>query len=97
MVMTLDRAGLVAEDGETHQGLYDIAWARTLPGVILLAPKMAASLLICCIGPMSSASTMIDQRYLLFAIEEVIPPYTWGQKRHWPQWAKLRRYVRVVD
>jgi 1-deoxy-D-xylulose-5-phosphate synthase len=39
VVVTLDRAGLVGEDGETHQGLYDIAWSRCFPGLVLLAPK----------------------------------------------------------
>jgi 1-deoxy-D-xylulose-5-phosphate synthase len=39
LVITLDRAGLVGEDGETHQGLYDLAWSRTLPGLALMAPK----------------------------------------------------------
>ena len=39
VVVTLDRAGMVGEDGETHQGLYDIAWSRTLPGTVLMAPK----------------------------------------------------------
>jgi 1-deoxy-D-xylulose-5-phosphate synthase len=39
IVITFDRAGLVGEDGETHQGLYDIAWARAFPGLALLAPK----------------------------------------------------------
>ncbi len=44
IVLTLDRAGLVGEDGETHQGLYDIAWARCLPGLALAAPKDGAEL-----------------------------------------------------
>jgi 1-deoxy-D-xylulose-5-phosphate synthase len=39
VVVTLDRAGLVGEDGETHQGLYDISWSRCFPGLVLLAPK----------------------------------------------------------
>jgi len=39
VIITLDRAGLVGEDGETHQGIYDIAWARCLPGLVLLAPR----------------------------------------------------------
>ncbi|GDY13155.1 1-deoxy-D-xylulose-5-phosphate synthase 1 [Planctomycetota bacterium] len=39
VVVTLDRAGMVGEDGETHHGLYDIAWARCLPGLVLMAPK----------------------------------------------------------
>ncbi len=39
VVVTLDRAGLVGEDGETHQGLYDISWSRGFPGLVLMAPK----------------------------------------------------------
>jgi 1-deoxy-D-xylulose-5-phosphate synthase len=39
IVVTLDRAGLVGEDGETHHGLYDIAWSACLPGLVLMAPK----------------------------------------------------------
>jgi 1-deoxy-D-xylulose-5-phosphate synthase len=39
VIVTLDRAGLVGEDGETHQGLYDIAWSRCFPGLVLMAPK----------------------------------------------------------
>lgn len=39
VVVTLDRAGLVGEDGETHQGLYDLSWARCFPGVVCAAAK----------------------------------------------------------
>jgi 1-deoxy-D-xylulose-5-phosphate synthase len=35
----LDRAGLVGEDGATHHGLFDIAYLRCLPGMVLMAPK----------------------------------------------------------
>ena len=35
----LDRAGLVGEDGSTHHGLFDIAYLRCLPGIVLMAPK----------------------------------------------------------
>jgi 1-deoxy-D-xylulose-5-phosphate synthase len=35
----MDRAGLVGADGATHQGLYDIAYLRTLPNLVLMAPK----------------------------------------------------------
>jgi len=35
----LDRAGLVGEDGSTHHGLFDIAYLRCLPGMVLCAPK----------------------------------------------------------
>jgi 1-deoxy-D-xylulose-5-phosphate synthase len=39
VTFVLDRAGLVGADGATHQGLYDIAYLRALPNVILMAPK----------------------------------------------------------
>ncbi|MBW4651946.1 MAG: 1-deoxy-D-xylulose-5-phosphate synthase [Kaiparowitsia implicata GSE-PSE-MK54-09C] len=35
----LDRAGIVGADGPTHQGLYDIAYLRCLPNMVLMAPK----------------------------------------------------------
>lgn len=39
LVVGIDRSGLVGGDGPTHQGIYDIALLRPLPGVVLMAPK----------------------------------------------------------
>ncbi|MDC4222885.1 MAG: hypothetical protein MPW15_01210 [Candidatus Manganitrophus sp.] len=39
VTFALDRAGLVGADGATHQGLYDIAYLRCLPNMVLMAPK----------------------------------------------------------
>ncbi|MEM7200861.1 MAG: 1-deoxy-D-xylulose-5-phosphate synthase [Planctomycetota bacterium] len=39
VVFAMDRAGLVGEDGATHAGVYDIAYLRTIPGIVLMAPK----------------------------------------------------------
>ena len=39
VVLCLDRAGLVGEDGSTHQGAFDIAAFRCIPNVIISAPK----------------------------------------------------------
>ena len=38
VVFAMDRAGLVGEDGATHNGLYDIAYLRCMPGITLMAP-----------------------------------------------------------
>ncbi len=35
----LDRAGVVGPDGPTHQGMYDIAYMRCIPNIVLMAPK----------------------------------------------------------
>lgn len=39
VVFAIDRAGLVGEDGETHQGLFDIAYLRHIPGMTIMVPK----------------------------------------------------------
>ncbi|ULQ59708.1 1-deoxy-D-xylulose-5-phosphate synthase [Brucepastera parasyntrophica] len=44
VVFALDRAGPVPDDGETHQGLYDIALFRPVPGVSILSPASAAEM-----------------------------------------------------
>lgn len=39
VVMAIDRAGIVGQDGGTHHGLFDISYLRHLPNIILAAPK----------------------------------------------------------
>lgn len=39
VTFAIDRAGIVGADGPTHNGLYDIAYLRTVPNMILMAPK----------------------------------------------------------
>ena len=45
VVFCMDRAGLVGEDGETHMGLYDIAYMLAVPGMTVTAPKNGVELL----------------------------------------------------
>jgi len=42
VVFCLDRAGLVGQDGPTHNGVFDLAYLRTLPGFVLCAPRDAS-------------------------------------------------------
>ena len=39
VIMCVDRAGLVGADGETHQGLYDMAFFKIVPNITIMAPK----------------------------------------------------------
>ena len=39
VIFCLDRAGLVGEDGATHHGVFDIAYLRCIPNMIIYAPK----------------------------------------------------------
>ena len=39
VIFAIDRAGLVGNDGETHQGVYDVAYLSHIPNMTILAPK----------------------------------------------------------
>ncbi|HYZ15155.1 MAG TPA: 1-deoxy-D-xylulose-5-phosphate synthase [Candidatus Acidoferrum sp.] len=55
VVLALDRAGFVGDDGPTHMGLYDIAYLRTLPGLTIMAPRNEHE-----IGPMLDHALSLD-------------------------------------
>jgi 1-deoxy-D-xylulose-5-phosphate synthase len=44
VVLAMDRAGLVGDDGPTHHGAFDIAYLRPLPHIVLMAPRDEAQL-----------------------------------------------------
>lgn len=44
VVFGVDRAGLVGEDGETHQGAFDVGFLRSVPGMQILCPACTAEL-----------------------------------------------------
>src|SRR5215203_2271187 len=44
VVFSMDRAGLVGDDGPTHHGVFDIAYLRCLPNMTLMAPRDEAML-----------------------------------------------------
>ena len=39
MTVCVDRAGLVGDDGKTHQGIYDVAYTRGIPNMTVAAGK----------------------------------------------------------
>lgn len=39
VVICIDRAGIVGEDGETHQGIYDLSLLRSIPSIQILSPR----------------------------------------------------------
>ena len=57
VVFAVDRAGLVGSDGETHQGIFDIAYLRSMPNRTVMAPKNAWEL----------------RQMMLFALEQNTP------------------------
>ena len=44
VILAVDRAGLVGEDGETHHGIFDVGFLRQIPGMEILCPVSCAEL-----------------------------------------------------
>ncbi len=80
MILCVDRSGLVGADGDTHQGIYDVAFLKTIPNVVICMPKDAIEaqhLLNTCVnydGPIAirypRGSTLFNkvEKYELFEI-----------------------------
>jgi 1-deoxy-D-xylulose-5-phosphate synthase len=59
----LDRAGIVGADGPTHQGMYDIAYLRCIPNLVIMAPKDEAELQEMLVTGINHTSGPIAMRY----------------------------------
>jgi 1-deoxy-D-xylulose-5-phosphate synthase len=59
----LDRAGIVGSDGPTHQGMYDIAYLRCIPNIVIMAPKDEAELQRMVVTGINHTSGPIAMRY----------------------------------
>jgi len=44
VIFAIDRAGLVGEDGETHQGIFDLSFLSHIPNIVIIAPKCTGEL-----------------------------------------------------
>jgi len=47
VVLGIDRAGAVGEDGETHHGMYDVSFLSSVPGAVIYAPACYDELRLC--------------------------------------------------
>lgn len=63
VVFAIDRAGVVGDDGETHQGIYDVAYLYTIPHVAILSPASPNELIQMLDYAVTSHSGPIAIRY----------------------------------
>jgi 1-deoxy-D-xylulose-5-phosphate synthase len=59
----MDRAGIVGADGPTHQGMYDIAYLRCIPNIVIMAPKDEAELQRMMVTGINHTESAIAMRY----------------------------------
>ena len=91
VVFAMDRAGLVGEDGETHAGLYDIAYMLAVPNMTVTAPRDGREMLALLRAGVENDRGPFSLRYPRDVVPEGVPsmadipatPYgTWEVVRH---------------
>ncbi len=74
VVFCMDRAGLVGEDGETHMGLYDIAYMLAVPNMVVTAPKDGREMLGLLRAGVEHEGGPFAMRYPRDAAPDLVPP-----------------------
>jgi len=91
VVFAMDRAGLVGEDGETHMGLYDIAYMLPIPGMIVTAPKDGTEMLALLRAGLEQNTSPFCLRYPRDATPDVVPAMSEIPATPHGTWEVLRR------
>jgi len=91
VIFCMDRAGLVGEDGETHMGLYDVAYMLAVPNMTVTAPKDGREML----GLLRTAAQHLrgpfSIRYPRDAAPDTVPPIAQIEAVPYGTWDVLRR------
>src|SRR4051812_11429130 len=96
VVFCLDRAGLVGEDGETHMGLYDIAYLLAVPNVTVTAPKDGRELLGLLRTAVAHEAGPFSIRYPRDAAPDVVPAISEIEAVPFGTWEVLRHGAEVA-
>jgi 1-deoxy-D-xylulose-5-phosphate synthase len=91
VIFCLDRAGLVGEDGETHGGLYDIAYMLAVPHMTVTAPANGAELVGLLRAAMAHRDNPFSIRYPRDASPDVVGPATEIPAVPYGTWDVLRK------
>jgi 1-deoxy-D-xylulose-5-phosphate synthase len=87
----MDRAGLVGEDGETHMGLYDIAYMLAVPGMTLAAPKDGREMLALMRSALEHDEGPFAIRYPRAAVPDGVSPIADVEAVPYATWEVVRR------
>jgi 1-deoxy-D-xylulose-5-phosphate synthase len=97
VVFCMDRAGLVGEDGETHMGLYDIAYMLAVPGMTVTAPRDGVSMLALLRTALAHETGPFCLRYPRDAAPDaLIPPTADIAPTPYGTWEVLRQGAEVA-
>jgi 1-deoxy-D-xylulose-5-phosphate synthase len=96
VIFAMDRAGLVGEDGETHAGLYDIAYMLAVPNMTVTAPKDGAELVGLLRTAIGHKSGPFATRYPRDVAPDIVPPAKSIPAVPYASWEILRKGDQVA-
>ncbi len=96
VMFAMDRAGLVGEDGETHMGLYDIAYMLAVPNVTVTAPKDGAEMLGLLRAGLAHDSGPFSLRYPRDVVPQALPDVGEIAAVPYGTWEVLRQGTEVA-
>ena len=96
VIFCMDRAGLVGEDGETHAGVYDIAYMLAVPGMTVTAPKNGSEMLGLLRSAVEHTAGPFSIRYPRDASPDIVPPIRDIPPVPYRTWEVLRRGSEVA-
>ncbi len=91
VVFAMDRAGLVGEDGETHAGLYDIAYMLAVPNMTVTAPKDGREMLGLLRAGVQNDAGPFSLRYPRDVVPDVVPGMADIPATPYATWEVLRQ------
>ena len=96
VVFAMDRAGLVGEDGETHMGLYDIAYMLAVPNMTVTAPKDGREMLALLRAGVEHDGGPFSLRYPRDVVPAAVPDIASIEAAPHATWEVLRRGSEVA-
>jgi 1-deoxy-D-xylulose-5-phosphate synthase len=96
VVFAMDRAGLVGEDGETHMGLYDIAYMLAVPNMTVTAPKDGREMLALLRAGVEHRGGPFCFRYPRDVVPAAVPEMSAIEATPHATWEVLRRGSEVA-
>jgi 1-deoxy-D-xylulose-5-phosphate synthase len=91
VIFAMDRAGLVGEDGETHMGLYDIAYMLAVPNMTVTAPKDGAEMLALLRAGLAHDGGPFSLRYPRDVVPAAVPETSEIAAAPYGTWEVLRQ------
>lgn len=90
VIFCMDRAGMVGADGQTHMGLYDIAFMLTVPGMTVTQPKDGAELIGLLRCALERGEGPFSIRYPRDNVPSIVPPTGGIEAVEYGTWEVLR-------